>query len=231
MNGYTRASASFAFALAAAAATAQTPASPPPVATSRVVYIEVAPSEVARAANALKAYRQATQKAAGIRHVEVVQQIGRLNFFAVHESWSDGASLQTHLMSADNRKLRDDLQGALVSPIDDRVLASITTQPIRAAVTDEAIYVLTHADAAARREDIPGMLQELATGARRENGSVLFDATVQPTRTNHFTIVEVWSDQQAYEAHLTAANTRKFREVFAPVSGALYDERIYRRVR
>jgi quinol monooxygenase YgiN len=231
MNGYTRASASLALVAVAAIAGAQTPPAPPLVATSRVVYIEVAPAEVNRAANALKAYRQATQKAPGIGHVEVVQQIGRLNFFAVHEIWSDGASLQAHLMSADNRKLRDDLQGALVSPIDDRVLAPITTQPARGAVTDEAIYVLTHADAAARREEIPGMLQELATGARRENGSVLFDATVQPTRTNHFTIVEVWNDQKAYEAHLTAANTRKFREAFAPVSGALYDERIYRRIK
>ena len=231
MNGYTRASASLALVTVAAVAGAQTSPAPPLVATSRVVYIEVAPTEANRAANALKAYRQATQKAPGIGHVEVVQQIGRLNFFAVHEIWSDGASLQAHLTSTDNKKLRDDLQGALVSPIDDRVLASIATQPIRGAATDEAIYVLTHADAAARREEIPGMLQELATGARRENGSVLFDATVQPTRTNHFTIVEIWNDQKAYEAHLTAANTRKFREAFAPVSGALYDERIYRRIK
>jgi quinol monooxygenase YgiN len=231
MSGYIRASASASFVAVAAVAAAQTPAAPAAVATSRVVYIEVSPSEINRAGNALKTYRQATQKAPGAAHVDAVQQIGRPNLFAVHETWNDGGSLQAHLMSADNKKLRDDLQSARLSPIDDRVLASISTQPIRGAVTDDAIYVLTHADAAARREDIPGMLQELATGARRENGSILFDATVQPMRTNHFTIIEVWSDQKAYEAHLTAANTRKFREAFAPVSGALYDERIYRRVK
>jgi len=231
MSGYIRASVSASFVAIAAVAAAQAPAAPPPIATIRVVYIEVSPSEINRAVNALKSYRQATQKAPGAGHVEVMQQIGRPNFFAVHETWNDGGSLQAHLMSADNTKLRDDLRSALLGPLDDRVLASISTQPIHGAVTDDSVYVLTHADAAARREDIPGMLQELAAGARRENGSVLFDATVQPTRTNHFTIVEVWSDQKAFEAHLTAANTRTFREAFAPVSGALYDERIYRRVK
>jgi quinol monooxygenase YgiN len=184
-----------------------------------------------RAANALRAYRQAAQKAPGIVHVETVQQIGRPNFFAVHETWRDGGSLQAHVMSAENKKLRDDLQGILLSPVDDRLLAPIAVQPIHGAVADDAVYVLTHADAAARREEIPGMLQELAAGARREIGNVLFDATVQPTRTNHFTIIEVWSDQRAYETHVTSANTRKFREAFAPVSGALYDERIYRTIK
>ena len=110
------------------------------------------------------------------------------------------------------------------------MLAPIATQPARGSASDQAVYVVTHADAAARREEIPGMLQELAAGARRENGNVLFDATVQPNRTNHFTLIEVWSDQKAYEAHVIANTTRKFRAAFAAVSGALYDERIYRRI-
>ena len=231
MSGFTRASASIvAFVTAAAAAGAQTPASTQIVATIRVVYIEVAPTDVTRAIDPLKSYREATKSAAGIASIEVVQQIGRPNFFAIHESWKDGTSLQTHLTSAANRKLTDDLRAALLSPIDDRLLAAITTQPAHAAVTAASIFVLTHADAGARREDVPGMLTALAAGARRENGSILFDATVQPTRTNHFTIIEVWSDRQAYDAHVAAANTKTFRTAFAPLSGALYDERIYQRL-
>jgi quinol monooxygenase YgiN len=194
------------------------------------VYVEVAPADARRAANALKAYRQAAQKAAGIAHVEVLQQIGRPNLFAIHEKWNDGAALQASLMSADNRKLRDELQSALLSPLDERLLASITTQPVRGAVPDQAVYVVTHADAAARREEIPGMLQELAAGGRRESGNLLLDITVQPNRTNHFTLIEVWSDQKAYEAHVITENTKKFRSAFTPVSGALYDERLYKTV-
>ncbi len=228
MSVFTRASASLCLVAIAGSATAQIAGQQPLVASTRVVYLEVAPATTSRALNVLKTYRQAAQKSSGVAHVEVLQQVGRPNFFAIHETWSDGASLQTHLTSADNRRLREDLQGALISPMDERVLAPIATEPsARGAITDQAIYVLTHADAAARREEIPGMLQEFAAGARRENGSVLFDATVQPTRTNHFTLIEVWRDQKAYETHVTTQNTRKFREAFAAVSGALYDERLY----
>jgi quinol monooxygenase YgiN len=230
MSGFTRASVSLCLVAIAANAAAQTAAPPAPGATTRVMYVEVAPSDISRAIGILKTYRQAAQKAPGVAHVEIAQQIGRPNLFAIHEKWNDGASLQAHLMSAGNRMLRDNLQSALISPLDERLLAPITAQPARGPVSDQAIYVVTHADAAAQREQVPGMLQELATGARRENGNVLFDVTVQPNRTNHFTLIEVWTDQKAYEAHVITDNTRKFRAAFAPISGALYDERIYKRI-
>jgi quinol monooxygenase YgiN len=217
-------------ALGTAAAAQAPPPSPASVATDRVAYFETAPSQVDRAVATLKAYRQAAQKAAGVVRVQVVQQIGRPNFFAVVEKWSDGASLQAHVASTDNRKLRDELQPLLISPFDERLLAAVTTQPASRAASDQAIYVLTHADAAAKREEVPGMLQALATAARRENGNLVFDATVQPTRTNHFTLIEVWSDQKAYEAHEIAATTKNFRSAFGAVSGALYDERIYKSI-
>jgi quinol monooxygenase YgiN len=215
----------------ATTAAAQTPAPPqPPAATDRVIYFEVAPAEVSRTAAVLKTYRQATQKAAGATRVQVLQQIGRPNFFAVAEKWSNGGALQAQLASADNKTLRDELQASLISPFDERLLAPVTAQPARGTASDQAIYVLTHADAAARREEIPGMMQELATAARQESGNVLFDATVQPNRTNHFTLIEVWNDQKAYEAHEIAAVTKKFRSAFGAVSGALYDERIYKSI-
>ena len=206
------------------------PPSPQIAATDRVIYFEVAPSEVSHTATVLKTYRQAAQRAAGVIRIQVLQQIGRPNFFAVAEKWRDSAALQAQLGSADNKKLRDDLQSALISPFDERLLAAVTAQSANRAAPDQAIYVLTHADAAAKREEVPGMLQALATAARRENGNVVFDATVQPTRTNHFTLIEVWSDQKSYEAHEIAATTKNFRSAFGAVSGALYDERIYKSV-
>src|ERR1051325_2117434 len=128
MRGFTRASASLWLLTVAAVAGAQTPAAPPPVATARVVYLEVTPSDVGRAIAALKTYRQATQKTAGVANVAILQQIGRPNLFAIEEHWTDAASLQAHLASADVRKLRDDLQNALVAPIDDRPLAPVAVQ-------------------------------------------------------------------------------------------------------
>jgi len=43
-------------------------------------------------------------------------------------------------------------------------------------------------------------------------------------------LIEVWSDQKAYEAHEIAATTKNFRSAFGAVSGALYDERIYKSI-
>ena len=218
-------------AASATSVAAQTPApSQAPAATDRVIYFEVAPSEVSRTVSVLRTYRQVTQKAAGAIRIQVLQQIGRPNLFAVAEKWREAAALQAQLASVDNKKLRDQLETVLISPIDERLLAPVTAQPAKGSASDQAIYVLTHADAAAKREEIPGMLQELAAAARQENGNVLFDATVQPNRTNHFTLIEVWSDQKAYEAHEIAVTTKKFRSAFGAVSGALYDERIYKSV-
>jgi quinol monooxygenase YgiN len=41
-------------------------------------------------------------------------------------------------------------------------------------------------------------------------------------------VVEIWIDRNALEAHAVAAHTRQFREQIGPMSGALYDERLYR---
>jgi quinol monooxygenase YgiN len=49
----------------------------------------------------------------------------------------------------------------------------------------------------------------------------------QANRLNHVTVVAVWRDRAAFDAHGGAAHTRRFRAQLAPVSGALYDERLY----
>ncbi len=209
---------------------AQAPPPPALVATASVAYIEVAPSEVRRTIGVLQAYREAALKAPGIGRIETLQQVGRPNLFAIEETWRDAASLQAHLASADAKKLRDDLQSALISAFDQRLLAPVTVQPGKGSLSDQSIYVLTHADTVDRSGSVPAMLQELAAGARRESGNALFDVTVQPNRTNHYTLIEAWSDQKTYESHVVAENTKKFRMAFAPTSGALYDERIYKRI-
>ena len=53
---------------------------------------------------------------------------------------------------------------------------------------------------------------------------------MQPNRNNHFTIIELWKDEKALDAHAIADHTKKFRDTFGPFSGALFDERIYRNI-
>jgi quinol monooxygenase YgiN len=49
----------------------------------------------------------------------------------------------------------------------------------------------------------------------------------QANRTNHFTIVDEWTNRGALDAHDEASHTRTFRERLSPMEGALYDERFY----
>jgi quinol monooxygenase YgiN len=56
---------------------------------------------------------------------------------------------------------------------------------------------------------------------------VRLEVLQQRDRAGHFAVVELWQDQEAFEAHAMAAHTRQFREQFQPLSGSLYDERLY----
>ena len=64
--------------------------------------------------------------------------------------------------------------------------------------------------------------------SRKEANAVRFEVFQQGSRPNHFSVVEIWRNQRAYDAHITAAHTKKFRDQLTPMSGALYDERLYR---
>ena len=44
------------------------------------------------------------------------------------------------------------------------------------------------------------------------------------------TVTEIWSDLATYDAHGMTAHTKAFRDKLLPMSGSLYDERLYRRV-
>jgi quinol monooxygenase YgiN len=205
-------------------------ANPNAAANIRVVYFEVAPADVNRVAAALKDYRQASMRAPGALRVEVLQQVGRANHFAIYESWRDNAGLTAHGSSADVKKLDSVLQVTRVSPIDERLLSVIG--PPSATVTGTGgLYVITHADSVPpSRDAAAAALTDLATRTRQEAGNTDFLVTVQPNRNNHFTIVEVWKDEKALDAHAVADHTKKFRDTFGPFSGALFDERVYKSV-
>ena len=54
---------------------------------------------------------------------------------------------------------------------------------------------------------------------------------MQASRDNHMTIVESWKSMAALEHFTTEAATTTFREKLMPMSGSLYDQRLYRLVR
>ena len=216
------------FPISAAHAQAPAPAIAP--ATYRVVYLEVAPAEANRVAAALKDYKRAAGNAIGALRIDVLQQVGRSNHFAIYESWRDNAALEAHKTAAETRKLDEVLQATRVSPVDERLLTAVGP-PMAAASGTGSVYVITHADSVPpQRDAAEKALSDLTVRSRQEPGNAIFLAAVQPNRNNHFTIIELWKDEKALDAHAVADHTKKFRDTFGPFSGALFDERIYKSV-
>ncbi len=215
--------------LSVASAFAQTPA--PPAATMRVVFFEVGPSDVGRVSSALKEYRQAALKANGAVRIDVLQQVGRPNHFAIEEAWRDAASFEAHRSTPETKKLDETVQATRISPFDERLLAGVNVAAPNGTAAAQAIYVLTHADSIPDGREKAGVaLTDLAKTSRQEPGNVMFQIVVQTNRNNHYTVIEAWRDEKAYEAHVTADHTKKFRDTFGPFSGALFDERIYKSI-
>jgi len=94
--------------------------------------------------------------------------------------------------------------------------------------TRDRIYVVAHVDvlpmeAAAGTK----LLQQYAADSRKDKGAVRVEVYIQVSRINHFSVVEVWQNKGALEAHEAAAHTKKFREQIDPLLGSPYDERLH----
>ena len=221
-------SAAGAAGMLAAEAVAQTspaPAATPPESPYAVSYIEVEPARADAARRLLARYRDAL-KDKGPLAFAVFEQSGRPNHFAIVEQWPSAKAREDNAASAASREFRSALAPLLIAPYDERPHFALSTGT--RAATPTAVYVVTHADIVPpKREEGAAEVRKLAEVSRGTAGNLGFDALVQASRLNHLTLVEVWTDAAARDAHSAAAPTRSFRTAFGPMSGALYDERLY----
>jgi quinol monooxygenase YgiN len=193
-----------------------------------VAYVEVIPPAIAEAATLLRQYREASRTDAGLVRLEVLQQHSRPDHFAMVETWRDHKTLEAHGSAAHSRALHQRLQPLRSSPYDERLHQHLSTGDAPASRVAGAIYAVTHADAIPpAKDDATVLLNRLAEVSRHDQGCVHFEVLQQRNRLNHFTIVEIWQNRKAIEAHVMATHTRQFREQFQPMSGSLYDERLY----
>jgi len=90
------------------------------------------------------------------------------------------------------------------------------------------LYVVTHVDLMPTfTAEGTKLLKQFAAESRNDKGVVRYELLGEPTRKNHFTIVSVWENQAAFNAHLEAGHTRKFREKLQPMLGSPFDERLH----
>jgi quinol monooxygenase YgiN len=91
-----------------------------------------------------------------------------------------------------------------------------------------ALYVVTYVDVFPNfTDDTIKALRQFATDSHKDQGLVRFEFLQDVVRTNHFSIVEVWQNRQAYDAHLTQEHSKRFREKIQPGLGSPFDERLY----
>jgi quinol monooxygenase YgiN len=63
--------------------------------------------------------------------------------------------------------------------------------------------------------------------SRNDPGVKTFILITQEGTNNHFQLIEVFRDMRAFDAHVSAAHTVKFRTNLQQFIGAPYDERLY----
>ena len=196
-----------------------------------VAYVEVMPASVPGATKAFQTYRHAASKETGFVATEFFEQIGRPGHFVVYETWRDQAAFDAHQAAASVSVLKDALQSIRVSGYDQRPYKTLTVAPARGAAGRNAVVVVSHVDiGGGGKVDVPALLTKLAEASRAEPQCLRFDVTQHTARANHFTVVEVWADQQALDRHAAAAHTKQYRDEVQPVSGSPLDERACRRV-
>ena len=221
---------SLAVTLLAAAMTqanAQTPAGPVYIAT----YAEVGTGSVKQGAALLKQYRDAVRKEDGNIRAYVAQEIGRANRFLVLEIWKDQAAFDAHGKSQGTTAFRDKFKAMANAPLDERVHSGMAVVDSKVAATKASVLVASHVDVPPpKKDDVIAALNPLAEQSRKGAGNQRFDVWQQTSRPNHFTVVEAWKDQKAYDARGSAEPQRTFRGKLGPMMGALYDERLYRTI-
>lgn len=222
----------FFFALTAVPlASAQTDAAAGPA--YLVTYIEVAPGQSGKALNLLRAVRAASRKAAGVGRFDAYQRRERPNHFAMLETWENAASREGNLAAAHSKKFRESMQPLLVAGWDERPHTGLDVGAANAAAGSKGatVFTVTHVDFIPPKKDEGiAALRAIAEPSRQEAGNLRYDILQQASRPNHLTLVEAWRDQKALEVHEAAAHTAKFRDVSTPMSGALFDQRLYRAI-
>jgi quinol monooxygenase YgiN len=220
--------------LGEAHAQAPAPAPPAPIEGNiySVTYVEVMPTAKAEAVALLRRYREATRKEGGNLRCEVAQRIDQQpHQFVILEIWKDQKAFEAHGKGPNSTETREKIAAIRNAPTDERVHTGLSIGPIDASSTRDSIYVATHVDVIPpRKDDGVAALKRLGDESRKRDGNLRFEVVQQTNRLNHFTVVEIWKDAKAVEARSMAATTREFRDKLATMTGALYDERMYKAI-
>jgi quinol monooxygenase YgiN len=208
--------------LPAGAATAQT------AIIYGATYVEVAPGAIPQALALLKALSTASRKEEGNLRAQVAQERDRPCRFVVIEAWKDQAAFEAHRKGKPYAEFNEKLGPIRNAPPDERVHNTLAAADQIPGPNRDAIWVVTHVDVPPPSKDACiTELKTLVEASRKDAGNLVFEVVQQTNRPNHFTVLEVWKDGKAFDAHGSAEHTRRFRANLGPMLGAPYEDRVY----
>jgi len=191
-------------------------------------YVEVGAGAESRVIPLLKALTAASRKEDGNLGFQAVQERDRPNRFAVIEAWKDQAAFEAHRKGKAYAEFNEKLVPIRNAPPDERVHNALAAAADMPAPSRGAIWVVTHVDVPPSSKDACiAELKTLTEASRKDPGNLMFEVVQQTNRPNHFTVVEVWKDAKAFDAHGSTEHTRRFRANLGPMLGAPHDDRVY----
>lgn len=192
-----------------------------------VTYIEATPGSAERAAQLIRDYAAAARREPGNREALALRRLERPYHFALVETWTDAEARAAHAAGPGATALRAALGPLLGAPYDERNHVPLSVGPAGPPGRG-AVLALTHVDVIPTgKEQGVALVGQAAQAFRATPGAIRADALTQESRTNHMTLVEAWTDAPAKEAQLASPAARTLRDGLAPLSGSLYDERLY----
>ena len=193
-----------------------------------VIYVEFKPADTKAGGRLLDDLAAQALASAGVIRFDVLQQVDRPNFFALFEIWSSAQTFAAFQSSSATQAILTQLTPLLGAPLDERDgnLLAGTVDPRDA---KSRIFVITHVDIDPQFVPDPAVpvLDTFVSDSASDPGVQTFALLSQSPTTNHFHLVEVFANQQAFDAHVSAQHTLDFRNDIQPFIGAPYDERLY----
>jgi quinol monooxygenase YgiN len=194
-----------------------------------VTSLDVAPDAVAKGVALLKQYRDAARKQAGNLGVDLLQEAGWPNRFAIYETWKDQAAYDANEKAAPTAEFRDQLKPMAGAPYDRRDYHVVSVAPAQPATSSGAVAMQLHLDVFP-----PGLapalaaVKQVAAAARKGDGNLRYDV-VQSVKAplSHMTLYAAWQSRKAFDDYEKSTDGRHFRDAIGPLLGSPYDDRLY----
>src|SRR3989442_1653502 len=195
-----------------------------------VIYAEFKPADTEAGGRVLDELASQGLASVGVIRFDVLQQVDRRNFFALFEIWSSAQAFAAFENSSATQARFTQLAPLLEAPLDERDgnLLEGTVNPRSGHAEARQIFVITHLDIIPTFVDqARPVLNEFVSDSTGDPGVQTFAMlSLRPT-TNHFQLIEVFANQQAFDAHVSAQHSVDFRSDLQATIGAPYDERLY----